>query len=37
MTVGRANLDEFGATLLALGEANPDLLVVTSDSRGRAS
>ncbi len=34
MTMGRANLDEFGATLLALGQENPDLLVVTSDSRG---
>jgi transketolase len=34
MTMGRANLEEFGATLLALGEANPDVLVVTSDSRG---
>jgi transketolase len=34
MKLGRANLDEFGATLLALGQENPDLLVVTSDSRG---
>lgn len=33
-TMGRANLDEFGATLLALGQADPNLRVVTSDSRG---
>lgn len=32
--MGRANLDEFSATLLELGRDNPDLLVVTSDSRG---
>src|SRR5690606_37795786 len=34
LVMGKANLDEFGATLLALGKANPDLRVVTSDSRG---
>lgn len=34
MKMGRANLDEFGATLLELGQQHPDLLVVTSDSRG---
>lgn len=34
MELGRANLDEFGATLVALGQQNPNLLVVTSDSRG---
>lgn len=34
LTLGRANLDEFGATLLALGQAHPNLRVVTSDSRG---
>jgi transketolase len=34
MKMGRANLDEFGATLLELGQQNADLLVVTSDSRG---
>lgn len=34
MTPGRANLEEFAATLQALAETDPDLLVVTSDSRG---
>jgi transketolase len=34
MKLGRANLEEFSATLLALAQENPDLLVVTSDSRG---
>lgn len=34
LTMGKANLDEFGATLLALGQERPDLRVVTSDSRG---
>jgi len=34
MELGRANLEEFGATLIALGQQNPNLLVVTSDSRG---
>jgi transketolase len=32
--MGRANLEEFAATLLELGRDDPDLLVVTSDSRG---
>jgi transketolase len=34
MELGRANLDEFGATLLEMGAADRNLLVVTSDSRG---
>jgi transketolase len=34
LTLGRANLEEFGATLLAMGQAHPNLRVVTSDSRG---
>jgi transketolase len=34
MKMGRPNLDEFGATLLELGQQYPNLLVVTSDSRG---
>ena len=34
LTMEKANLDEFGATLLAMGQAHPDLRVVTSDSRG---
>ncbi len=34
MAPARPNLEEFAATLLDLGRANPDLLVVTSDSRG---
>ncbi|MCB9137109.1 MAG: transketolase family protein [Caldilineaceae bacterium] len=34
MELGRPNLEEFGATLLEMGRQNPDLLVVTSDSRG---
>lgn len=34
MELGRANLDEFGATLITLAQQNPNLLVVTSDSRG---
>lgn len=34
LTMGRANLDEFGATLLALAQSNRNLVVVTSDSRG---
>jgi transketolase len=32
--MGRANLDEFGAALLALGQEHPELRVLTSDSRG---
>jgi transketolase len=31
---GRANLDEFAATLMELAKANPNLIAVTSDSRG---
>jgi transketolase len=31
---GRANLDEFAATLEELARANPDIIAVTSDSRG---
>ena len=31
---GRANLEEFSATLLELATNNPNVLVVTSDSRG---
>ena len=34
MTLGRANLEEFAATLQVLAETDPDLLVVSSDSRG---
>ena len=34
MNLGRPNLEEFGATLLALGQQNKNVLVVTSDSRG---
>jgi transketolase len=34
MEVGRANLDEFAATLIELARADRDLLVLTSDSRG---
>ncbi len=34
LTMGQANLDVLGATLLALGQERPDLRVVTSDSRG---
>jgi len=34
LTMGRANLDEFAATLLELAKADPNLVVVTSDSRG---
>ena len=33
-TIGRANLEIFAATVLDLARQNPDLLVVTSDSRG---
>jgi transketolase len=36
LRLGRANLDEFAATLLELGRADPRLTVVTSDSRGSA-
>jgi transketolase len=34
LKMGRANLDEFAATLLGLAQANPNLIAVTSDSRG---
>ena len=34
MKMGQANLDVFGTTLVELGQANANLLVVTSDSRG---
>lgn len=32
--MGRANLEEFAATLLDLAKADPNIVVVTSDSRG---
>lgn len=34
LEMGRANLDEFAATLLDLAKANRNLVAVTSDSRG---
>ncbi len=34
LKMGRANLEEFADTLLALAKANRDVLAVTSDSRG---
>jgi transketolase len=34
LKIGRANLDEFAATLEELAKANPNILAVTSDSRG---
>ena len=34
LTLGRANVDEFAATLEQLGRTDPNLLVLTSDSRG---
>jgi transketolase len=34
MEMGRPNLEEFAAALLELGRGDPDLLIVTSDSRG---
>ncbi len=33
MELGRANLEEFGATLLEMGTHDKDVLIVTSDSR----
>ena len=36
MELAQANLEVFSATLLDLARENPDLLVVTSDSRGSA-
>jgi transketolase len=34
LKMGRANLDEFAATLMELANANPNIVAVTSDSRG---
>src|SRR5690606_5903723 len=34
LPMGRANLDEFAATLSELAKANPNIVAVTSDSRG---
>ena len=34
LTIGRANLEEFSATLMELAENDPNILAVTSDSRG---
>ncbi len=34
LKMGRANLDEFAATLTELAKANPNIIAVTSDSRG---
>lgn len=34
LRMGRANLDEFAATLQSLAEADPGIIAVTSDSRG---
>jgi transketolase len=34
LKMGRANLDEFAATLEELAKANPNVVAVTSDSRG---
>ena len=34
LQMGRANLDTFAETLLALAEAQPQVLAITSDSRG---
>ena len=34
LQMGRANLDEFAATLEELAKANPNIVAVTSDSRG---
>src|SRR5579862_3754585 len=34
LKMGRANLEEFAATLEELAKANPNLVAVTSDSRG---
>ena len=34
LTMGRANLDEFAATLQELAKANRNIIAVTSDSRG---
>jgi hypothetical protein len=37
LKMGRANLDEFAATLEELARANPNIIAVTSDSRSRSS
>ncbi|WP_372772646.1 transketolase family protein [Mangrovibacterium sp.] len=34
LSLGKANLEEFSATLIELAEKNPNILAVTSDSRG---
>ncbi|HKJ43545.1 MAG TPA: hypothetical protein VKA27_15725, partial [Sunxiuqinia sp.] len=34
LTIGKANLEEFAATLMELAEKDPNILAVTSDSRG---
>ena len=34
LKMGRANLDEFAATVMELAKANPNIVAVTSDSRG---
>ena len=34
LTIGRANLEEFSETLMELAENDPNILAVTSDSRG---
>jgi transketolase len=34
LKLGRSNLDEFAATLMELAKANPNIVAVTSDSRG---
>jgi len=34
LKMGRANLDEFATTLEELAKANPNIVAVTSDSRG---
>lgn len=34
LKMGRANLDEFAATLMELAKTNPQIVAVTSDSRG---
>jgi transketolase len=34
LKMGRANLDEFAATLLELAKTNPNIIAVTGDSRG---
>jgi len=36
LKMGRANLEEFAATLQELARANPNIVAVTSDSRGSA-